>query len=305
MPSATSPFTWTTPFDAEQIDFSRPFIPEEFCPFTYLDGAAALPAAVLLRQNQLHALCGLELIQFFEWCGRLALKPLANEFSGTPLGRHLEDFIADETMHSRQFAALARAVAPQLYATGPHHFIRVSPWVRAVTRVLCAQPRWLPFWPWLMLVQEEKSLYISRAYLRDGAEIESNFVAVYRLHATDEAHHVGWDEELIAEMWPRVPAWWRRVNARFLTALLMEFFLAPKRAGARLIDRLATEFPEHAAALNALRPGLARLGRDPRWQKAAYPGAMLPRTIAQMERWPEFSRWRKFLVEQSSPQATP
>jgi hypothetical protein len=300
MPSPAVPFSWSTPFDPAQIDFTRPFIPDEFCPFTYLPGAAALPPSIILRQNQLHALCGLELIQFFEWCGRLALRPLRRELAGTGLGAHLEVFIADETVHSAQFAALCRAAAPELYKTGPHYFIRVSALTRALTRLLCARPSWVPLWPWLMLVQEEKSLHISRAYIRDANVLEPHFVAVYRLHAADEAHHVGWDEELIAEMWPRVPKWWRRCNARFLTWLLLEFFLAPKRAGARLIDHLVAQFPEYAAPLRALRPELAALCHDRRWQNAAYPGAMLPRTLAQMEPWPEFSPWRNFLLRQSS-----
>jgi hypothetical protein len=75
-----------------------------------------------------------------------------------------------------------------------------------------------------MLVQEEKALHVSRTYLRDAELLEPHFVAVYRLHAADEAHHVNWDEELIAELWPRVPHWWRQCNARLLDWLLLEFF---------------------------------------------------------------------------------
>lgn len=275
-------------------------MPAEFCPFAYLPAAAALPPEVWRRQNQLHALCGLELIQFFEWCGRLALAPLARDLAGTRLGDHVRDFIAEEAMHSAQFAALCRAAAPELYPADRPYFVRVAPAVRAVIRLL-ARPRQFPFWPWLMLVQEEKALHVSRTYLRDAELIEPHFVAVYRLHAADEAHHVNWDEELIAELWPRVPRWWRQCNARLLDWLLLEFFLAPKRAGARLLDQLAREFPAHAPALAALQPALAGLARNPGWRRAAYPGEVLTRTLAQMEPWPEFSRWRHFLLGQSRP----
>jgi hypothetical protein len=294
--TALSCFTWTTEFDPRAIDFSRPFIPEEFCPFSYLPGASSLPPAVVLRQNQLHALCGLELIQLFEWSGRCALAPLARRFAGSELGDHLTEFIADEARHSAQFAALCRAAAPSLYARNSQVFVRVPAIARALASSLLARPGLLPLWPWMMLVQEEKALHISRAYLDAAHELEPHFVAVHRLHAADEAHHINWDEELIAALWAGVLPRWRRYNARALRWLLDEFFLAPKRAGARLLAQLAREFPNHAAHLRSLAPALSQLKHNPGWQRAAYSREMLPRTLEQMARWPEFSPWCEALA---------
>lgn len=294
-------FTWTTPIHAAEIDCGLDFIPDEFCPFTYLPAAQSLPREIHRRQNQLHGLCGLELIQLFEWSGRRALAPLARRFRGTALGGHIAEFIAEEARHSAQFAALCRAAAPSLYAGGAHCFVRVPAPLRVMAAALLAQPRLAPMWPWMMLVQEEKALHISRAYLRAGERLEPHFVAVHRLHAADEAHHIGWDEELIDALWGGVPAWWRRGNARALTWLLDEFFLAPKRAGRRLLAQLAREFPRHAAELHALGPALASLGQNPGWQRSAYSPEMLPRTLLRMQRWPEFAAWRDTLLAGPAP----
>jgi hypothetical protein len=299
--AALSSFTWATPIDPATIDFRRPFIPWEFCPFTHLPGAATLPPEILLRQNQLHALCGLELIQLFEWSGRQALAPLARKFAGTPLGGHIVEFIEEERRHSAQFATLCRAAAPALYARGEHWFVRVPGVARSLAGFLLARPRLVPLWPWMMLVQEEKALHISRAYLRAADAIEPHFVAVHRLHAADEAHHIGWDEDLIDALWADTPRWWRRCNASALAWLLSEFFLAPKRAGVRLVEQLRREFPDHSGALHSLLPGLAALGRNPDWQRSAYSREMLPRTLERMAHWPEFSSCRRGLVA-ASPQ---
>lgn len=277
------------------IDHLRPFIPAFFCPFTYLPEAAALPPAVHLRQNQLHALCVLEMIQFFEARAREVLGPLARHFRGTTLGSTLTRFMREEESHSASFAALNRAAAPDLYAGRDHCFVRVPPWTRPVNHLLTRHPRWFPFWPWLMIVMEEKALYFGRWHLRSDEDLEPHFVAIQREHIAEEAHHVAWDEELIEALWPTTSLAWRRANARLLAWLVREFFLAPKRGGARLLAQLAREFPAHAGELRALAPAFARLGRNPAWRRTAYSRAMLPRSLRLMEPWPELAPLRTAL----------
>ncbi len=271
-----------------EIDHRLPFAPDELCPFTYLPAAARLPAAVSLRQNQLYALCMQEMIQFFESLGHRLLPALGREFGATPLGAGLREFLAEEERHSALFAAMNRAAAPDLYARSNSYFVQLPPWLRALTGACCARPRLFPLWLWLMILQEERSLHISRAYLAGADRLEPHFVALQRMHAVDEARHVRWDEQLIAELWPRTPRWWRGWNARVFGWMIGEYFHAPKRAGARLIDRLAAEFPAHASRLRALHPALAALGRDPAWQNLMHSRSIMPRTFALMDQWPEF-----------------
>jgi hypothetical protein len=281
------------------IDLGRPFIPDAFCPFGYLprEAIAALPPEIILRQNQLQALYVLEMIQLFETLGRRALAPLARETAGTPLGATLVEFIADETRHSAEFAALNRAAAPEIFGSGDSFFVRVPRWTTPLVRLLCSGPRRFPFWPWLMLMQEERALFLSRAYLREADQLEPHFVAVHRKHAADEAHHVGWDEELIDAVWPRASRRKRAFNARLLTWLIAEFLHAPRRGGARLLAQLAREFPAHAARLLALQAPLARLGSNDAWSRTTRSPEMMPRSLNLLKRWPELAPLARFIRE--------
>jgi len=270
-------------FDPVAIDRTRPFIPDEFCPFTHLPAAAALPSAVTLRQNQLHAIYVLEMIRFFEGHAGDVLGALALVHRGSALEPRLRSFIAEETEHSATFSRLALAAAPELYPDDcTSFFIRPPRWTSALRWLLCRHPRVFPFWPWLMLIMEEKALGLSRAYIRDAATLEPHFAAVHRWHAADEAGHLACDEDLIAATWDGVPRAWRGLNARLLAMLLCEFFLAPKRGALRLVGRLATEFPAHRAAILALGPQLATLPSQPAWRRAAYSRELMPRALHLM-----------------------
>lgn len=269
------------------VDLRRRFIPDAFCPFTYLPEAAKLPDEVVLRQNQLHACAVLEMIQLFEGLGRRALAPLAKAIAGTKLADHVVEFVADEERHSALFAQLNRLAAPEIYRDRDDFFCRVSPIGRKLSS-LTSNAAVFRFWPWLMHMQEEKSLFISRAYVQQSADLEENFVWIHREHAADEAHHVGWDRELIDRVWSETPRWLRVANAKIMEWMVKEFFHAPKRAGIHLLDRLAQEFPDQGPALQGLRPAMARLGRNPGWHKSAYSTEMLPRTLDLMDQFPEF-----------------
>lgn len=279
-----------------KIDRSRPFAPEVLCPFTYLPEAADLPVEVTLRQQQLYGLCILEMIQFFESLAHRLLPSLMRELAGTKLGAGLTEFLAEEERHSALFAALNRTAAPELYAERRDFFVRLPGWINGLIAACCARPRLFPLWLWMIILQEERSLHISRAYLANAERLEPQFVAIQRMHAADEARHVRWDEQLIEEFWPRTPRWWRNLNARAFSWMIGEYFHAPKRAGARLIERLAVEFPDQSGPLRALHPALAALDQDPAWQALMHSRAIMPRTFALMDQWPEFHHFHRHIT---------
>src|SRR6185295_2280360 len=99
----------------------------------------------------------------------------------------LESFWADEVRHSDMFRRLNRRAAPELYAGGDFHFIRVPRALVAVLRAATRRPRLFPLFLWLMLLQEERSLHYSGEYLRRRAEMEPAFLGAYRAHLVDEA----------------------------------------------------------------------------------------------------------------------
>src|SRR5206468_891089 len=81
------------------------------------------------------------------------------------------------------------------------HFVRIPAFWTGVMRWAVSHPVSLPLFLWLMLLQEERSLYYSRAYLRSATPLEPAFVETHRRHMADEAHHVRWDEELLDALW--------------------------------------------------------------------------------------------------------
>jgi hypothetical protein len=133
---------------------------------------------------------------------------------------------------------------------------------------------------WLMLLQEERSLYYSREILRHGDGLDSEFVAVHRAHLADEVDHVRWDEELLDELWKSAGRWCQQVNAKLFQWMVTEFFNAPKRAQVRVVEEFVREHPELPRQLRAL-------GRDKRYQASLYSHKIVPKTLTRMEAWSE------------------
>jgi hypothetical protein len=75
------------------------------------------------------------------------------------------------------------------------------------------RPRAFPMFFWLMMLQEERSLFLSKEFVRQGDLLEPHFVATHRAHLADEVDHVRWDEELLDLLWSGANRYLRRVNA--------------------------------------------------------------------------------------------
>lgn len=266
----------------------KPFIPSELTPLFHAPVYRELTEAQRLRYNQLHALYFNEQIMFFETAlCRPILSALLREAWPERLAEGLRQFRAEEQRHTEMFRELNRRSAPHLYEKGDLHFVRVPAFWTAVMRWSVNHPLRLPLFFWLMLLQEERSLYYSRTVLKHPPGLEPAFVETHRRHLADEARHVRWDEELLDELWLRTHPLLRALNAKLFGWMLEEFFGAPKRAQLRVLDELARELPELRGLLPEMRRQMLALSRDEAYRKTLYSREIVPRTFARFDECPE------------------
>ena len=267
----------------------KPFIPAELTPLFHAAVYRELTEAERLRYNQLHALYFNEQIMFLETAlGRPVLAALLRETWPERLAAGLRQFLADEIRHTEMFRQLNRRCAPHLYGEREHRFVEVPAFWTAAMRWAVNHPLSLPLFLWLMLLQEERSLYYSKAYLRHPAPLDPAFVEAHRCHLADEAKHVRWDEELLDALWLRAHPLLRTVNAKLFSWMLREFFGAPKRAQLHVLDELARELPEMRGRLPEMRRQMLALSRDEAYLKTLYSREIVPRTFARFDKCPEF-----------------
>lgn len=272
------------------VDFGKLFIPAELTPLFHTASYQDLTQPQRLRYNQIHALYFNEQIMYFETAlGRPILAALLREPWPDRLAEGLREFQAEEMLHTEMFRRLNRSCAPQLYEGDDLFFVRVPAFWTAISRWAVDHPVSLPLFLWLMLLQEERSLYYSKAWLRNPS-LDPVFVETHRRHLADEARHVHWDEELLDALWKRTHPLLRSLNAKLFAWMLEEFFGAPKRAQLRVVEELAREIPDLRARLPEMRRQLLALSRDETFLKTLYSREIVPRTFARLDECPEFRR---------------
>jgi hypothetical protein len=271
------------------VDSGRLFLPEELTPLSYTPSYGALSPKQRRRYNQLHALYFNEQILYFETAlGHPILGALRRQPWPDRLTEGLRQFQEEERQHSAMFRRLNQRCAPELYANRDHFFVQVPKIWMAVSKWAVAHPLLFPMFLWLMLVQEERSLYYSRAILRHRESIEPHFVKAHRLHLADEVGHVHWDEELLDDLWRKAHPAVRKVNATLFAWMLDEFFGAPKRAQLRVVEELVREFPELRERRLEMRRQLLALSADDEFRTSLYSREIVPRTFARLDESPEF-----------------
>ena len=70
------------------------------------------------------------------------------------------------------FRRLNRLCAPHLYSTSDFYFVRAPRGWMAIGNWVSRRPLFFPVFLWLMLLQEERSLYFARAFVREQASVE-------------------------------------------------------------------------------------------------------------------------------------
>jgi len=271
------------------VDFGRNFIPENLTPLSYTPLYRQLTAAQRLRYNQLHALYFNEQIIFFETAiGRGTLETLQHESWPDGFEGRLAQFWDDERRHSEMFRELNRRCAPQIYAKGEFHFIELPRLPVAALRWATRHPHAFPLFIWLMFLQEERSLYYSREFIRQGDALEPHFVATFRAHLADEVRHVPCDQELIDRLWRHASPSLRRINARLFAWMVDEYFFTPKRAQLRVVETFVREFAELRGLEREMRRQMLALSADENYQLSLYSRKIVPRCFEWFDEWPEF-----------------
>lgn len=284
------------------VDFGRNFIPEELTPLSQTPIYRRLEARHRLRYNQLQAFFFNEQIVFFEtMIGNGLMRALLREDWPQDVRLSLKQLWSDEVRHTVMFRRLNRYCAPEFYRRSDHHFIQIArPW-KALLRWTTGLPHLFPLYLWVMLLQEERSLYYSARFIRSKQTLEPHWVEVYRKHLIDESSHVRCDQDLLDRWWPKVPAHIRRINAQLLAWMVGEFFSAPKRGQLSVVVTLTREYPELQQHLPAMMAQLLDLAEDQGYQQSMYSREITPRTFARFDQWPEFRVLEKAMPGYRSP----
>src|SRR5262245_20266711 len=231
-----------SPTLAAPAEFHKPFIPERFTPLAYAPIYEELSDAQRLRYNQLYALYFNEQIIIFERAlARNVLEPLLKAPLPPALLEALRRFLADERRHTEMFRELNARYAPRFYAADDFFFIRASRLERMTLGWVARHARIFPMILWLMMLQEERAIFYSRAFVKSGGTIEEDFFATHRRHLADEVNHVGWDEQLLDCLWEASGPALRTINDRLFGWMVGEFFNALNLGGLKEGWQLAME----------------------------------------------------------------
>ncbi len=275
------------------IDFSLPFFPARLTALAHTPSWTLLEKRHQLRYSQLYALYHNEQTVFFEEMLATRLLPAfyhRPDLIGADLAADLRRFEAEETRHSRWFRELNHRVDPKRcpLEEGSYAFVPAGKGTRALTGWIARRPFAFPCWIWLVLLQEERSIAVSRECLRIGENIEPAFAALHRKHMADEIDHVQWDIKLVERVWLPMPPWKRRVHALVFGRMMAEFFTAPKRSAKSVLRAFIDEFPELVSMEHQMFRELAELAKSISYHASLYSRETTPRCFALFDELPEF-----------------
>lgn len=277
---------------AGEIDFRLPFFPARLTALCHVPSWRLLEERHRIRYTQLYALYLNEQTAFFEELLAMTLLPALYarpDIIGEDLAESLRCFEAEERRHSRWFREMNRRIDPERFSMEPgeYVFIPSNPRLNGIAKWFARKPFSFPFWIWLILLQEERSIHVSREFLKDRS-LEPNFRELHRKHMADEVDHVRWDTELIERVWLPMPMWKRKIQAAIFGWLMREFFTAPKRAGKAVLDALLDEFPDLDPIASQLRCELAQLKSSIPYHASLYSREVTPKAFALFDSLPEF-----------------
>jgi hypothetical protein len=282
------------------IDRSRLFVCPTLTPLYYTRVYADLTEDQQRRYNQLCAMGFSELIAFFESTFAssvlLALAHIDDGELSEAWQSCLRQFLDDEREHIRWWHELNQLSDPQLYATGVHQIIRVSPILHRLLKFFTGRPRLFPVVFWIMIALEERSLDISRRCLKMDRElIEPRYRLIYQQHLKDESRHVQMDWHLIERFFANRSKLVQGINARLFCFMIGRFFLRPNRSAIFVVRRLVAEHAELAPLLPEMTRQLKRLHQNPEYQEMMYSRSTTPITFSLFDRFDVMHRVQQVL----------
>ncbi|BDS06163.1 hypothetical protein NT6N_12030 [Oceaniferula spumae] len=277
--------------DAE-IDFSKPFFPAHLTALYFTPSWEALSEDQQCRYSQLYALYLNEQTAFFEEQLAETVLPALYERPdriGPELATNLQRFQKEERQHTEMFRRLSHKVDPDLFSleSQTYHFIRVPrPLLKLMNRV-AGNPWLFPCWIWLALLQEERSIAISKVCINDSS-LDEHFRHTHLLHLRDEANHVQWDLQMIDTVWKPLSDLHKKINVAIFNWLMKEFFTSPKRAALAIVEALCVEYPELNSRKKSIFEELRSLRHHRDYHMSLYSREHTPRAFALFDALPEF-----------------
>jgi len=291
---------WTTP-----IDRSRRFYCETLSPLFYTPSYARLSEPHRRRHTQLMGMLSNELIARLEADVVDRCLTAVERTGDLPpeLADAVAGFRADERRHAEAWHRLNALSEPAWYGRAARStLLGVPPLAGQLAPILARQPWAIAAILWIQLLQEERSIDISRRLLRMPAEaIEPRYAAVYREHLRDEVRHVQLDARLIAHVHARQTPAARRWTAACLRWVVGRFFLRPARSADRLLAILAGEFPELGPMVPTMRRELRAVADDDRYHAMMYSRSSTPTSFGLFDAHPEFHAMRRVLRAYTPP----
>lgn len=287
---AADPTRRTQPVDVTTIDFTRPFLPEDYTQLYFTPLYRDLSDDQRLRYNQLFGVRTNEYIMMLEadLVERL-LRPLRRHpgvVGDAELIRSINIMIEEERRHYGIFLDLNRACLPDVIVNGRERYFSELPWrTRAVFGLVGLTARFLAFPLWYLMAMEEASMALARDMMRAPqtetlGTLEPTFAAVHREHMKDEARHLQIDGHLVETVLLE-DGWIRRwANARLFKSMLGGV-TRPERSGSgvKVISRLIAEFPELEPRREALVQAVLGLRDDRDYQASLFNRRAMPLTF--------------------------
>ncbi len=289
-----------------EIDFSKPFFPSHLMAMAHVPSWNMLDSHHQIRYSQLFALYLNEQTVFFEELLATNLLPALYrrpDRIGEDLVFDLKRFEIEERQHSQWFRKLNHQVDPKRFGLdeGHYFFIPVHEKVRHASEWFARRPFAFPCWLWLMLLQEERSIAISKECLRKEHDMEPTFRRLHQKHLADEVDHVSWDIKLIERVWKPMPQCKRRLNARLLGMMMAEFFTTPKRSGKVVFQTWLNEFPEISSLGPQLHRELQTFSATPEYHASVYSRMITPKCFALFDELVEFRDINRYLLAYKRP----
>lgn len=284
------------------VDFTKRFFPDHLTPLFHTPVHGELSEEERLYYNQIYGCLVNEyfifledrfLLQFLYGFKRLKTNPLS-----PALQEALTGFIEEEEKHTEMFRKLARMTAPERYAKGDFHFLRLGRLEGLVLDLFARRPDMFAFWAWLGVAFEEKTIDYFRHYRQHQKEhpdkpLDPLYTDVHHYHMLDEVRHVQIDHHLVRELYDQARPVMKKINVKVMQKMLGAYS-RPRRAAMRLADELARKHPRLKPLLPRMKTELRALGRE--WQEVTYSRANVPQTFALFDEYPEMHALRDVLL---------
>ncbi len=304
---AANPTHQTKLLAISKLDFTRPFIPEQFTQLYYTPIYQQLTSPQKLRYNQLFAVRTNEYIMMLE--SDLVdhfLVPLRKNISirnDQELVVCLENMIKEERLHYQGFLALNRLCLPDTFKDGrERYFSELSVQNKFAMYLLELLAHKLTFPLWYIMALEESSISLAQSMLRTPetknlGKLEPQFASVHKEHMKDETRHLHTDRLMIEASLSktnRLSSW---INARLFKFMLKGLTKVTQTgSGAKVIRMLVKEMPELRPLKQEMLDALTELKNNAAYQQSLFSRSLMPLTFGIFDETSQFSDLNGYLV---------